>query len=60
MVLRRCRRLLRDEARAEEAMHDVFVEVLRREGALTDQAPASLLYRIATNTCLTAIQSRAS
>src|SRR5262249_54447 len=57
MVLRRCRKLLRDEARAEDAMHDVFVELLRREGALSDQAPSSLLYRIATNTCLNRLRS---
>jgi RNA polymerase sigma-70 factor, ECF subfamily len=52
MVLRRCRHLLRDEARAEDAMHDVFVELLRRERQLSDEAPASLLYRVATNVCL--------
>ena len=28
MVLRRCRRLLRDEDRAMDAMQDVFVRVL--------------------------------
>ena len=27
MVLRRCRRLLSDEASARDAMHDVFVEL---------------------------------
>ena len=57
MVLRRCRRLLRDQAKAEDAMHDVFVELLRRERTLTDQAPSSLLYRIATNTCLNRLRS---
>lgn len=52
MVLRRCRRLLRDEEKAVDAMHDVFVEILRREDALTAGAPSSFLYRAATNVCL--------
>lgn len=52
MVLRRCRRLLRDEEKAVDAMHDVFVKVLRREGVLHDDRPAGLLLRIATNECL--------
>ena len=52
MVLRRCRALLRNEARAEEAMHDVFVSVLRFETQLSDEAPGALLMRIATNVCL--------
>lgn len=38
-------------------MHDVFVELLRRESQLQDQAPSSLLYRIATNTCLNRLRS---
>jgi len=57
MVMRRCRQILKDESRAEDAMHDVFVELLRREGELRDQAPSSLLYRIATNTCLNRLRS---
>lgn len=57
MVMRRCRQLLKDESRAEDAMHDVFVEVLRREDQLREQAPSSLLYRIATNTCLNRLRS---
>ena len=44
MVLRRCRALLRNEARAEEAMHDVFVSVLRFEERLSDEAPGALLH----------------
>lgn len=58
MVMRRCRQILKDEATAEDAMHDVFVELLRREERLTDQAPSSLLYRIATNTCLNRLRSK--
>lgn len=58
MVLRRCRRLLGDEARAVDAMHDTFVQVCRRRESLHDQAPSSLLYRMATNRCLNEIRSR--
>lgn len=52
MVLRRCRGLLRDDAQAEDAMQDVFVALLRHQHRLTDEAPAALLLRMATNTCL--------
>lgn len=52
MVLRRCRSLLRDDAQAQDAMQDVFVALLRHGERLTDEAPAALLLRVATNTCL--------
>lgn len=58
MVLRRCRKLLGDEHTARDAMHDVFVQVLSRADQLADQAPSSLLFRIATNICLNRIRSR--
>ncbi len=57
MVLRRCRRLLKSEEEAYDAMQDVFVQVLRFEDRLDDQAPSSLLYRMATNVCLNRIRS---
>ena len=57
MVLRRCQRLLRDPERAADAMHDVFVEILRRKEALTDDAPSSLLLCTATNLCLNRLRS---
>ena len=57
MVLRRCRHLLRDEERARDAMHDVFVKLLRYQDRLADSAPSSLLYRIATNVCLNHIRA---
>jgi RNA polymerase sigma-70 factor, ECF subfamily len=57
MVLRRCRALLRDEERAMDAMQDVFVQVLRHKDTLNARYPSSLLYRIATNTCLNMIRS---
>jgi len=52
MVLRRCRTLLRDPAKAEDAMQDVFVSLIRHEERLRDEAPGALLLRIATNVCL--------
>ncbi len=58
MVLRRCRSLLKDEDQALDAMQEVFVKVLRRKDTLRPDYPSSLLYRIATNTCLNAIKSR--
>jgi RNA polymerase sigma factor (sigma-70 family) len=57
MVLRRCRHLLRDEERARDAMHDVFVNVLRYQDRLEDTSPASLLYRMATNVCLNQLRT---
>lgn len=57
MVLRRCQRLLRDPAKALDAMHDVFVEILRRQATLHDAAPAALLMRVATNVCLNRLRS---
>jgi RNA polymerase sigma-70 factor, ECF subfamily len=57
MVLRRCRRLLRDEERALDAMHDVFLKILRRGAPLHDAAPASLLLQAATHVCLNHLRS---
>lgn len=51
-VLRRCRFLLREEAQAVDAMHDVFVELLRYQDRLRSVAPSSLLHQIATHVCL--------
>lgn len=58
MVLRRCRSLLKDEELARDAMHEVFVQVVRREDRLIDQGPSSLLYRMATNVSLNMIRTR--
>lgn len=58
MVLRRCRKLLGDDQAARDAMHDVFVQILSRSDELVDQAPSSLLFRIATNVCLNRLRSR--
>ncbi len=58
MVLRRCRRLLRDEDEARDLMQDVFVQLLRRRDSLSEHYPSSLLFRIATNLCLNRIRDR--
>jgi RNA polymerase sigma-70 factor (ECF subfamily) len=52
LVLRRCRQLLRDSAEAEDALQEVFMQILRRPGLIQAEFPSSLLYKIATNTCL--------
>ncbi len=57
MVVRRCRSLLSDDEKAEDAMHDVFVLLLRHQERLDDAAPSSLLYRMATNVCLNRIRT---
>lgn len=58
MVLRRCRRLLGDEELAVDAMHEVFVNLLRHQERLDDRAPSSLLYTMATRTSLNMIRTR--
>jgi RNA polymerase sigma factor (sigma-70 family) len=57
MVLRRCHALLRNEGQAQDAMHDVFVAVLRADDRLADEAPAGLLLRVATNVCLNRLRT---
>ena len=58
MVLRRCRQLLSDEHLAKDAMQEVFIQVIRKQSALTMEYPSSLLYRMATNISLNMIRSR--
>jgi len=57
MVLRRCQKLLKNEAIAHDAMQDVFVNVLSNKKKLDLSKPSSLLYRIATNICLNKLRS---
>jgi RNA polymerase sigma-70 factor (ECF subfamily) len=52
LVLRRCRKLLRHDAKAQDAMQDVFVSLLRHEARLDESALSALLLRMATNVCL--------
>ena len=39
-------------------MHDVFVQILRREQRLSLEAPSSLLFKIATDVCLNRLRTR--
>ena len=58
MVLRRCQKLLRSDAQAQDAMQDVFVSILSHESRLDETAPSALLLRIATNVCLNRLRTR--
>jgi len=58
MVLRRCRRLLGDEAEAFDACQDVFVRLVEQRSRLDARYPSSLLFRMATNVCLNRIRDR--
>ena len=57
MVFHRCLQMLGDEESAVDAMQDVFVKVLEM-GNVDIHAPSSLLYIVATRTCLNVIRSR--
>jgi RNA polymerase sigma-70 factor (ECF subfamily) len=57
MVLRRCRRMLKNEQSAYDAMHEVFLKVVSNQNRLTDEYPSALLYRMATNVCLNRIRN---
>jgi RNA polymerase sigma-70 factor (ECF subfamily) len=59
MVLRRCRRLLRDEELAVEVMHDVFLALHDRRLRLEDRGLSSLLFRMATHRSLNTLRGRA-
>jgi len=60
-IFARCRRLLRDEALAEDATQEVFVRVLRHiEKAPDDEAALSWIYRISTNYCLNVLRDRSA
>ncbi|HVU52858.1 MAG TPA: sigma-70 family RNA polymerase sigma factor [Polyangia bacterium] len=57
LVLRRCRKLLRHDGEAQDAMQDVFVSLLRNEARLDDAALSALLLRMATNVCLNKLRT---
>jgi len=52
MVIRRCRKILGNEEDALDAVHDVFMNLIRGSTRLHGNFPSSLLYTMATNTCL--------
>jgi RNA polymerase sigma-70 factor (ECF subfamily) len=58
MVFRRCRQMLGNEDDALDAAQDTFAKLLRAEKGLHGRFPSSLLYTIATNTCLNRIRGK--
>jgi len=58
MVYRRCLKLLGSEGEAEDAMQDVFVQLMEHRTSLRIDYPSTLLYRMATNVCLNRIRRR--
>lgn len=59
MVFRRCMDILKNEDQAYDAMQEVFYKLLKNLNRLDGRYPSSLLYRIATNTCLNTIAYQA-
>ncbi len=57
MVLRRCRRILKDEDLALDAMQDTFLNLVESENKIKDTALSSFLYTIATNVSLNKIRT---
>jgi len=58
MVIRRCRNILGNGEDALDAVHDVFVNLLRGKTRLHGQFPSSLLYTMATNVCLNRLRKK--
>lgn len=57
-VYGRCRYLLKDKARAEDAMQDVFAKALSHEGGFRgESSPMTWLMTIATNHCLNLLRA---
>ena len=58
MVIRRCRLILGNGEDALDAVHDVFVNLLKGEERLDGRFPSSLLYTMATNVCLNRLRTK--
>ena len=58
MLIRRCRSLLRSDEEAMDALHDVFVNLIKADDRLSGSFPSSLLYTMATNVCLNRLRGR--
>jgi RNA polymerase sigma-70 factor (ECF subfamily) len=57
-VLRRARRMLRDDADAHDVLHDVFLDLHARPGQFAGHSsPATYLYAAATHACLNRIRN---
>jgi len=58
-IYRRCRHLLRSDADAEDAMHEVFVRLLKNQDGLQDrESLLPWLNRVTTNYCLNQIRRK--
>lgn len=60
MVLRRARRLLRDEEAARDVVHDVFLTLHERRPEPATSGMISWLYVVTTNLCLKRLRSAAT
>lgn len=58
MVRRRCARLLKDDAEADDATQEVFVKLVLHGARLDERAPSRLLWTMATNECLSRLRRR--
>jgi len=58
MVIRCCRRILGNGEDTMDAVHDVFVNLLKGQVRLHGQFPSSLLYTMATNICLNKLRKK--
>jgi RNA polymerase sigma-70 factor, ECF subfamily len=58
MVHRRCMRILRNDADADDAMQDVFVRVVRRGESLSDERVGALLWTMATQVSLNRLRTK--
>ena len=58
MVIRRCRALLRNSDEAMDAVHDVFINLIKAGNRLEGSYPSSLLYTMATNLCLNRLRAK--
>lgn len=59
LLLRRCRAIVRDEAGAEDALQEVFVNLMRYGAAFRDaKAKLAWLYRVADRCCFALLDRR--
>jgi len=58
MVVRRCRHLLRDDALAQDAAQDVFVQLVTRQSSIEDRGLSSLLFQMATGVSLNRLRTQ--
>ncbi|MCA9565532.1 MAG: sigma-70 family RNA polymerase sigma factor [Myxococcales bacterium] len=58
LVLRRCRRILRDPSEAEDAMQEVYLRVLKYGSSVEGEINLSWLYRTAERCCFDRLKKR--